>query len=99
MASKLKLTPGFVTDAFDTEAFSVRFNADDNFLAAAGSHGTVSIFNVATGQEAYRLKNGAGHTTKQVCWRPEKDSASVSTRGILVAASTDGRLRQWHVTS
>jgi len=99
MASKLKLAPVFVTEAFDTEAFSVRFNADDNFLAAAGAHGTVSVFNVSTGQEAYRLKSGGGHPAKQVCWRPEKDSASLRTKGLLVAASTDGRLRQWHVTS
>ncbi|CAK9067035.1 unnamed protein product [Durusdinium trenchii] len=39
------------------------------------------------------------HLPSQVCWRPESASASLRTRGVLVGVSTDGKVRQWHVTS
>eukprot|EP00931_Biecheleriopsis_adriatica_P117271 TRINITY_DN92803_c0_g1_i1.p1 TRINITY_DN92803_c0_g1~~TRINITY_DN92803_c0_g1_i1.p1 ORF type:complete len:361 (+),score=63.88 TRINITY_DN92803_c0_g1_i1:35-1084(+) len=94
-----QLKPAFVTEPFDSEAFSVRFSPDDIFLAASGSHGTVSVFNVSTGKEAYRLNRSGSHTVRQVCWRPEQESDSLRTRGLLLGASTDGLLRQWHVTS
>mmetsp|Transcript_5625 Transcript_5625/g.13286 ORF Transcript_5625/g.13286 Transcript_5625/m.13286 type:complete len:375 (-) Transcript_5625:64-1188(-) len=95
----LQLTPVTTTEPFDSQAFSVRFNADHNFLAAAGGHGTVSVFNVSTGQEAYRLNRPGHHAIKQVCWRPETAASSLRTRGVLVGAGTDGKIRQWHVTS
>eukprot|EP00435_Cladocopium_sp_Y103_P040450 s313_g11.t1 len=94
-----QLSPVCITETFDSEAFSVRFNPDNHFLAAAGGHGTVSVFNVSTGKEAYRLNRPGSHTVKQVCWRPETVTSSLRTRGVLVGVSTDGKVRQWHVTS
>eukprot|EP00913_Durusdinium_trenchii_P015064 g14128.t1 len=53
----------------------------------------VSVFNVSTAKEAYRLNRAGSHTVKQVCWRPESASASLRTRGVLVGVSTDGKVR------
>lgn len=97
----MRLAPGFVTDSCGSDAFSVRFSPDGAFLAASGAQGRVSIFNVSTGQEAYRLNidEAEKHPVKQLCWRPEREDATLRTRGVLAGASTDGKVRQWHVTS
>jgi len=95
----MQLAPALVTEPCGSQAFSVRFSPDGAFLAASGAQGKVCVFNVSTGQEAYRLNRNETHPVKQVCWRPESDGASLRTRGILVGASTDGKLRQWHTTS
>lgn len=95
----MQLSPAFVTEPCGSEVFSVRFSPDDGFLAAGSAKGLVNVYNVSTGQEAYRLNLGGAHPMKQVCWRPEPEGASVRTRGVLVGASTDGHLRQWHVKS
>lgn len=89
------------TESCGTDAFSVRFSPDGDFLAASGAQGQVSVFNVSTGKEGYRLNISEmeRHPVKQVCWRPEQSGASLRTRGVLVGASTDGKLRQWHVGS
>ncbi|CAE8660961.1 unnamed protein product, partial [Polarella glacialis] len=84
----MHLAPAFVTGKIDEQVYSVRFSPDDSFLAAAGTHGVVSVFNVSTGQEAYRLGRSSSHPVKQVCWRPDDSSASLRTRGLLVSAST-----------
>lgn len=94
-----QLVPAFATDPIGSEVYCVRFSPDDSFLAAASGHGAVCIFNVSTGQEAFRLNRAASRPVKQVCWRPEPVDAPLRTRGVLVGASTDGRLRQWHVSS
>mmetsp|Transcript_100408 Transcript_100408/g.199249 ORF Transcript_100408/g.199249 Transcript_100408/m.199249 type:complete len:358 (-) Transcript_100408:114-1187(-) len=95
----MKLVPAFVTEAYDTENFSVRFSPDGTFMAASTSHGQVSIYNVRTRKEGYRLNTHGKHPMKQICWRPEQEDAPLRTRGVLVGTSTDGKLQQWHVTS
>mmetsp|Transcript_20986 Transcript_20986/g.45383 ORF Transcript_20986/g.45383 Transcript_20986/m.45383 type:complete len:447 (+) Transcript_20986:146-1486(+) len=97
----MRITQGFETEAIGSHCFSVRFSPDATWLAASGAQGRVSIFNVSTRQEAYRLNimEHEQHPVKQVCWRPERSDASTRTRGVLVGASTDGKVRQWHVTS
>jgi len=95
----MELSPAYSVQAETTAIFSVRFSPDDAFLAAASDRGPISIYNNSTGREAYRLNRNGTHPVKQVCWRPEQEDASLRTRGVLVGASTDGRLRQWHVTS
>jgi len=95
----MQLAPAFVTEPCGSEIFSVRFSPDSAFLAASTAHGQVSVYNVSTGQEGYRLNTSGALPMKQVCWRPEQEGAALRTRGVLVGASTDGKLRQWHVTS
>jgi len=95
----MKLVPAFVTEAYDTENFSVRFSPDGSFMAASTAHGQVSVYNVRTGKEGYRLNTHGKHPMKQICWRPELEDAPLRTRGVLVGTSTDGKLQQWHVTS
>mmetsp|Transcript_113046 Transcript_113046/g.200401 ORF Transcript_113046/g.200401 Transcript_113046/m.200401 type:complete len:347 (-) Transcript_113046:87-1127(-) len=94
-----QLAPAFATEPTGSEVYCVRFSPDDNFLAAATGHGAVCVYNVSTGQEAFRLNRTATRPVKQVCWRPEPEDAPLRTRGVFVGASTDGRLRQWHVSS
>lgn len=95
-----RVSPVFVTEGLDSEAFSVRFNQDGSRLAVASRSGAVQIYNVATGQAAAHLNRAVdAHPVKQVCWRPEAPDAPLRTRGILVSASTDGIIRQWHVQS
>jgi len=95
----MELSPAFTTEAFGSEVFSVRFSPDSSFLAASNAHGQVSVYNVSTSQEAYRLNRNGGHPMKQVVWRPEEESGPLRTRCMLVGACTDGIVRQWHVTS
>jgi len=95
----MKLVPAFVTEAYDTENFSVRFSPDGTFMAASTVHGQVSVYNVRTGKEGYRLNTRGKHPMKQICWRPEQEHTPLRSRGVLVGTSTDGKLQQWHVTS
>lgn len=95
----MELSPGFTTEACGSEIFSVRFSPDNAFLAASNAHGQVSVYNVSTGQEGYRLNRNGSHPMKQVVWRPEEEGAPLRTRCMLFGASTDGVVRQWHVTS
>ncbi|CAE7348687.1 unnamed protein product [Symbiodinium natans] len=49
----LQLSPVTITDPFDSQAFSVRFNADHNFLAAAGG----ADIAIAAGQCSLNLED------------------------------------------
>eukprot|EP00927_Polykrikos_kofoidii_P020743 TRINITY_DN19883_c0_g1_i1.p1 TRINITY_DN19883_c0_g1~~TRINITY_DN19883_c0_g1_i1.p1 ORF type:complete len:351 (+),score=47.34 TRINITY_DN19883_c0_g1_i1:136-1188(+) len=93
------LRPCFVTEPCGGEAYSVRFSPDDSLLAVSSAAGPVHVYNVATSQEAFRLNRSGSHPTKQVTWRPESVEAPLRVRSVLVAVSTDGQLRQWHVAS
>lgn len=95
----MQLAPEIVLEPCGSDVFSVRFSPDDAFLASACALGQVNIYNVSTGQEAYRLNRTGTHPIKQICWRPEREDSSMRTRGVLMGASTDGTLRQWHVTT
>eukprot|EP00811_Abedinium_folium_P004787 NODE_14408_length_1110_cov_12.686673.p1 GENE.NODE_14408_length_1110_cov_12.686673~~NODE_14408_length_1110_cov_12.686673.p1 ORF type:complete len:331 (-),score=66.42 NODE_14408_length_1110_cov_12.686673:79-1071(-) len=93
----MRLQPSFVTDTLGSEAYCVRFSPDASLLALASGSGAVCIHNVSTGMEAFRLQRTVHHPSKQACWRPQALSCPVRSRNLLVVASTDGRLRQWHV--
>jgi len=96
----MRLEPLFATEPLGTDVFSVRFSPDDAFLAAAGTSGVVSVINVSTGREAFQLNQSVSkRPVKQICWRPEGTDTPARNRGVLVAASTDGHVRQWHVAS
>lgn len=100
MPRPLRPSPFLVTEGLGSEAFSVRFNQDGSRFAVASRSGAVQIYNSATGQVAAHLNRAVdAHPVKQVCWRPEAPDAPLRTRGILVSASTDGIIRQWHVQS
>jgi len=93
------LEPAFATEAVDSEVFSVQFNANDTLLATGCGRGTICIYNVSTHQESCRLNRTGTSPMKEVRWRPEPADAPARTRGLLVGASTDGLVRQWHVPS
>lgn len=88
-----------MTESLGTEVYCVRFSPDESFLASGCGNGCVSIYNVSTSQEAFRLSHEDKCAAKQVCWRPEAHNSSLRSRVVIVSASTDGCLRQWHVTS
>lgn len=93
------LEPSFATEPVNGEVFSVSFSPNDAFLAAGCGRGTVCIYNVSTHQEALRLNTTGTSPMKEVRWRPEREDSTGRERGLLVGASTDGVLRQWHVPS
>lgn len=95
----MELRRAFVTESCGCEAYSTRFSPDDTLLAVSSARGMVCVYNVATGQEAFRLSRAGSHPVKQVIWRPELEDSSLRTRGYLVGVGTDGQLRQWHVAS
>eukprot|EP00924_Labyrinthula_sp_SR-Ha-C_P013881 maker-scaffold_5-augustus-gene-16.14-mRNA-1 protein AED:0.13 eAED:0.18 QI:0/0/0/1/0/0.33/3/0/575 len=83
------------------EVFSVRFSPDSSLLAAGSSDGVIKIYQPQSGKLLCELKmpeNILGSLPiTGIRFRPPNSASK--TKNILIAASADGSVSQWHVTS
>ena len=83
----------------DAEVFTVRFSPDDGLLAAGCGDGVVRVFHSDDGRLAYDLQRESDTLRLPLTclrWRPAREGG---TKNILLAASADGTVHHWHVTS
>ncbi|EAR93543.3 WD40 domain protein (macronuclear) [Tetrahymena thermophila SB210] len=83
----------------ETEVFCVRFDQDDQFIAAGCSDGSVKIFNISTGKLEHNLSGSSGiNATPTTClrWRPPVHN---KTKQVLVSVNSDGSIIHWHAPS
>eukprot|EP00727_Mastigamoeba_balamuthi_P011171 m51a1_g6677 hypothetical protein (385) ;mRNA; r:220203-221665 len=82
------------------EVFCVKFSNDGRLIAGGQGDGSVNVYNTATSELLYRLlpPEPKALPVTSIRWRPDS-RPGLSTRNVLIAASADGTLRHWHVTS
>jgi len=81
------------------DIFCVRHSPDDTLVAAGCGDGVVRLFHTDGGRLAYSLFDGDAQLPATCLrFRPAGGGGS-TTRNILLAASTDGTVKHWHITS
>jgi COMPASS component SWD3 len=88
----------------ESEVFCLKYNPDDQFLAAGFGDGAIRIYNPQTTKCAYTLCSkldlfgqSDDMPVTSLRWRPI--SANLKTTNVLVTSTADGFLKHWHVTS
>jgi WD40 repeat protein len=84
----------------ESEAFCMKFDPEDKYLACGYGDGMTRIYNSDTGKLSYTLSGLAGNDEMPITclnWRPQ--SAALKTANVLVTGSADGCLKHWHATS
>jgi COMPASS component SWD3 len=95
-----KISPKMTIGDGDTQVFSMKFDAKDEYLACGYGDGMTRIYNTDSGKLSYTLADYNSDTAMPVTcllWRPM--SSTVKTANMLVTGHADGYLRHWHTTS
>mmetsp|Transcript_30876 Transcript_30876/g.81018 ORF Transcript_30876/g.81018 Transcript_30876/m.81018 type:complete len:245 (-) Transcript_30876:233-967(-) len=78
--------------------FCIRFSPDQQYVAGSFADGSIRIYSSSTGRQAYTLQAGAvTEPCTAVRFRPT--NAQSKTKNVLLAASSDGSVSHWHITS
>jgi len=83
-----------------TDAFSVRWNSDDTFIATACGDNTVRLYSTANGSFARSLDCRLSAEVMPVTclrWRPNTPLSK--TKNVLICGTADGNMYHWHATS
>ncbi|CAD8172100.1 unnamed protein product [Paramecium pentaurelia] len=91
-SKKISLKTFFGNPEF--EIFCLRFDFEDQLIAAGCSDGTVKVFNIVSGKLAFNLQGsseGASPTTA-IRWR--RDVAN-KAKSVFLSANSDGSLMMW----
>ncbi|CAD8054846.1 unnamed protein product [Paramecium sonneborni] len=88
----------FVLGVAGTKIYSVKWDAEDKYIACACENGTVRIFNVKKRQLSYQIYSLVKNIPfLYVKWRPQ--AQQFKTRNIFVTGNTKGEVQHWHMTS
>ncbi|CAD8143240.1 unnamed protein product [Paramecium octaurelia] len=88
----------FVLGVPGTKIYSVKWDAEDKYIACACENGTVRIFNVRKRQLSYLINSLVPNVPfSYVKWRPQ--AQQFKTRNIFVTGNTKGEVQHWHMTS
>ncbi|CAD8179070.1 unnamed protein product [Paramecium octaurelia] len=77
------------------EIFCIRFDFEDQLIAAGCSDGTVKIFNIATGKLAFNLQGSSEGSTPTTSIRWRKDGAN-KVKSVVINVNSDGSIMFWH---
>lgn len=92
-----RLHQRFIVSDWSSEALVTRFSPDSSLLAAGCADGHVKVFHPRTASCLYTLPSaGEALPITALRWR---GGGSTKTKNVLIAASADGSIRHWHVTS
>jgi WD40 repeat protein len=53
--SEIKISPKYTLGSLENQTFCVRFDPHDKYIAQGCNDGTIKIYNVFTGKQAYTL--------------------------------------------
>ena len=96
----LRIEPTLTLAEEEIDILMVRWNNEDNLLAAACSDGTVRIYEGGTCNFVRSLscrEEGDPMPVTSIRWRPTLSSAK--TKNVLLAATASGGVYHWHATS
>jgi COMPASS component SWD3 len=75
----------------ETEVLSVRFDQEDQLVAAGCSDGGIKVYNLTTGKLITNLMGSSGYATPTTCvrWRHVGEFTS-RLKGFLISGNSDG---------
>ncbi|CAD8172875.1 unnamed protein product [Paramecium pentaurelia] len=76
------------------EIFCIRFDFEDQLIAAGCSDGTVKIFNIATGKLAFNLQGSSEGSTPTTSIRWRNDCAN-KVKSVVINVNSDGSIMFW----
>lgn len=83
-----------------TDAYAVRWNSDDSFIATACADNTIRLYSTSNGSFSRSLDCRLSSDILPITclrWRP--NTALSKTKNVLVCGTADGGVYHWHATS